>query len=458
MQKSARLFILAAFFTGGALGYFRLLPSLKQDNSPSTAKATHADGRASALKLVRNDSQGRQNLPSKNTLNNFLLKYAELSPQETKTELERLLKAQKDDKKQDYFLHRAIHYLAFKLAFQSPEEAKRLLDDKGTPDKAALYTTLLEGWAEKDFQGAMDYLLAHKNEFRHSIQAFQTLAANLVTKDTDTALKWLSTLTPGERETALDTMADSLPKLHPEKISAFLSTLTRGEQHSYSIITKLASNWAVSDWDAFKTWAGTLKKHEQEYVFSSALEGLSQADLAKATEKMRELGKKHSSETVRSIIYGMDYEEKKQGKAIDWVMENKDYFEDLPSAMERAANASSYSDNPVLTEKILKLPEGEIRDSALSGMIESQASFWSNDYNENINNRYTSLLELAGKIGDSKKRDETIINSMRGWIYGEPENARQWITEKSQLSPQQKQDLLNQCDERLKEKKSEFTN
>lgn len=454
MQKSALLFILTAFFTGGALGYFHLFLHPQQQDSSLTSveKETQWNGRASTPRLVRSDSSGSRSLPIGSNWNNFLLKYSGFSLEETRAELERLLKIKKDSKKHELILYPALRYLSFKLAFQSPDEAKRLLDDKSNKERNILYSSLLEGWAEKDFQGAMDYLLTHKTESSDSIEVFNTLTTSLVNRDTDKALKWVSTLTPGEREIALDTMASAISKLHPDKISEFLAVLTPEEQSSYSISTKLASNWAVADWDAFKAWADSLKKREQGYVFSSALQGLSRIDLAKATEKMRELGNKNSSDTARSIVYGMDYEDRKKGKALDWVMENKDYFSDLPSAMEKVASCSSFGNGPVLTDTILKLPEGEIRDAALSGMIDSQASVsWSSD-DYNGNDKYTGLLDMAGKIGDSKKRDQMTLRCVEGWIYESPENARKWITEKSQLSSQVKDNLLKQCDSRQKEK------
>ena len=447
MKKSAHFFILAAFLAGAALGYFFLFPSLKQDSSSvSSTKSPHEDERAPDFKQIRDNRQNSQPQSPGDTLDAYLKKYAGFSPQETRAELERLLKEQKNKQ------NSAIHYLALKLAYQSPEEAKRILDDKNNPDRKALYSTLLEGWAEKDFQGAMDYLLTHKIESSDPVGNFNILTKNLVFKDTDKALKWLSTLTPGKRETALKIMSDAFPKHLPEKMSDFMATLTRSEQLDNRV---MLTNWAATDWDAFKIWANTLKKNEQDYILPLALKGLSRTDLAKATEKMQELGNNLDRKIAESIVSGMDYDERTQGKALDWALENKDYFSDPLSVIQTTVSRSCFFEQPKLTKKVLEMPEGELKDAALAGLVDGPTTRrYSYDYvgdHRRTSSQYIALLELAEKIGDPQKRSQTTVSCVNIWLDENPEKARQWITEKSNLSARMKQKLIKKCDGRQKE-------
>lgn len=447
MQKSIPFFAPIAFLAGGAMGYFLLFPSLAQDReSLATKKESPAVKNASELKLVQGKDSNILPLPSGSNINHLLLKYTSFSPQETKRELERLLNERKVSKDYDWALSRATHYLAVKLAYQSQEEAKQLLKAPDVKGSEFLYTALLEGWAQKDFQGAMDYLLAHKNESRVSVRAFKTMTMNLAIQDTDKAQKWASSLTPGERDTALQIMAGAIPKFHPEKTSEFLKTLTPMELASDSLGSTLASQWALSDWDSFKAWTNTLKKNQQETVLSSALKSLSGTDLVKATEVFKKIDKGNNTKMAKSLIEGISNDDRSQGKALDWVMENRESFSDLPYMA--GLSVKSYTFTPELKEKVLQLPEGGVRDSALAEMINRRSVMLALMGENDTDLSYTDNLSLAEKIGDSQKREDSIRNCLDQWIYKSPEGARQWITEKSQFSDQDKQKLLQECNQK----------
>lgn len=447
MQKTLRLFVPIAFLAGGALGYFLLFPSLAHDRmSLSAEKESSAMKNAPGLKLVQGKDSHILPLPSGSNINNLLLKYTSLSPQETKRELERLLKERKVSEDYDWALSRATHYLAVKLAYQSPEEAKRLLKDQNIKGSDFLYTALMEGWAQKDFQGAMDYLLAHKNESRISVRAFRTMAMNLAIQDTGKALKWISTLTPGERDTALLVMAGAIPKLHPEKTSEFLAALTPKERASDSLGSTLSAQWALSDWDSFESWINTLKKAQKETALSSALKSLSGTDLAKATEVFKKIDKGNNTKMAKSLIEGISHDDLSRGKALDWVLENRDSFSNLPEMA--GLSVKSYIFTPELKEKVLQLPEGGVKDSALSEMINMRSLMLALNDESGTDLSYTDTLSLAEKIGDSQKRENSIRECLDQWIYKSPEGARQWITEKSQFSDQDKQKLFQKCDKK----------
>lgn len=458
MTNTSRLIILTGFLAGSAFGYFDFFPGFTQVPGPGDFQnqpSTQTGGRSSGFKLVRDSLSGELPLPSDTGINHLLLRYADFSPSETKAELTRLLTEFKDEKKRNAGLYHAISYLAYKLGSQSPEEAKQLLADKTSPVYEDFLTNVLEGWAEKDFQGAMSYLLSRKKELNGSIYTFTLLANQLAAKDPDRAIQWLSSLAPGERTTALHAMANEFPQSHPEKMGAYLATLTDKDMKSYPI-REMASAWAETDWNAAYAWAGTLKGYKKQEALSHVIAGLGKTDLPKATEELKKANKQDRDSIGSAIIdSSFDDNDRTKGKALDWVLANKDHFSSPESAVQSCLYRHD-AQSPEVTRKVLQMPEGALKDSALQTMIQTRSNMASSGYDytggpTESNTPFQDVLNLADNIRDTETQNRAVNDCLRTWIRKSPEEAREWITKNSKLPDQEKQNLLQACDSRKKE-------
>lgn len=456
MTAASRLIILAGFLAGSAIGYLGLLsPGAPHDTPPATDTIPAKGGRAPELHSTRDSSNATLPLPSATNINNLLRRYTDFSAQETKEEFTRLFKALKDSNIYNPDLCMAVYYLAYKLGIQSPEDVKQFLQDKKISDHPHLFSALLEGWTQTDFQSSMDYLLEHKKEATSSRYAFNILSEKLAKNDPDRALQWLSTLTPGERTTALQAMAEAFPLNHPEKMAGFLKLIDDKDYDTSEIYAKLSGAWAVTDWEAVKAWSDTLSGNTKSKVLASALSSLSKKDLLKATEELKKTDRMYSDSIGSAIVRNFSSDDNARGKALDWVMENLDYFSH-PESVIQPILCSSSSHSPELTQKILKLPEGKIRDSALEETVSMRSLMLINghDYTGGPGNEsFLDVLALAAHISDSQTRQFSTSNCVDSWIRKSPEEARKWISETSQLTDQEKQDFLQTCDDRQKKKK-----
>ena len=442
MLKSSRLLLALLFFTGILLGYYDLFHWRNPGNS-SDKTAPNAE---SSRRPFSGQHPGTTSLPypSENNLNNLLLKYTYLPLQETKNELIRLFEYNKT-RDNDNSCNEAIKFLAFKLGNQSPEEAEKLLTDRKYSSSWELYPALLSGWAQQDVPSAMVYLLNHKEDSPYSSQAFELMAKIQTEKDPALTLQWLTTLTPGERATAIGPVAEEFPKYHPDKMADFLAALTDEERKSSTLNQNLISAWALVDWDSFQTWADTLEPQDKDDKYSMALWFLCQNDLEKATLEFKKYDKTRNYPLANAIIGSMSLSEESSEKTLDWIMEQKDNLANVPYLVSSAV-AGLPTENRELTRKILQLPSGIIRDTAIESFLKARSMMSSShkyDYNRSQPVvTYPEAMALARQIGNADVQNRLTDECLRSWINNSPDQASQWIMDQSPLSPEDKAKYL----------------
>ena len=211
-------------------------------------------------------------VPSGGNLSSLLQQYAALTAEDTKKELLRLLDLLREEKTDDYHgCYDAVSYLAWKLGYLSPEDIQDILKKKEYSPFENLAANLMCGWAQRDFQSAMDYLLKHKREMSQVPDIFEKMIQVQTKKDADQLLQWLPSLSAGERGPALETIACDLPKYHPEKLPDFAAMLTDKDLKFTALGGELATTWALTDWGSLNAWANTLNKDNRRRVIESGL-------------------------------------------------------------------------------------------------------------------------------------------------------------------------------------------
>lgn len=455
MLKRSVFLTLSAFVIGGGLGYYGFFDSFASGDIPEDSVRMHPLGtgiRTSKLQAFRVTEDKMSAIPSSSNLDGLLQRYSKLSPTEIRDELLRLCRIVGEDS-----CHKriAVQYLAFKLGQQAPNEVKSIMENGKIDDLSVLFPSLMAGWAERDVMGAMKYLLEHKRAYSSSLEVFGCLVDVMVRKMPNEVIPWSDTLSKGERRKALKIMAESISMYHPEKMADFVSHIGSEAWKDHYLFGSIGKAWARVDWEAFETWVNTLDDGLKKEILWDGFSGVSGTDLKKATEKYQALTVEDKSGIASAIVAGMDKSEIRSGRFLDWLNNN---LQDREGVHTILSSTLGFFENrtPELIQHLFEIPAGMVRDEALVYLVNSTVSMakdgsgYMDRHSNHISPTFTDALDMASRISDPGDRDASIRGCWEYWMEKSPQEAPQWLEQKSALSSQDKQQLIQKMESRQK--------
>lgn len=461
MLKSQYFVLAALLLSGTALGFMDIFHFGKRASSDSREQNTLISRSAPLFGEKNTRKNSNQITPSLANLESLVSQYAEMPAEEIKIELKRLIKLAQKDK----FFHDDMNdsemianYLAYKLGSEFPSEVRNFIENDIEGKDQPLTTLLIRGWAQNDFEGAMDFLLNQDNKFYIKVSTFSQMMNDLTCTDPEKSMEWCLAQRGKVRDKGLISVMDALVGYHPEKIGEFVGKFNSKDWRAPLFLSDIAEKWAGCDWENAKRWADSLSGEKKKEALEASFRGLSAKDLDKATEEFKKQPAEWKGVIAEGIVRSIAFDEnnilegnlENKKQAFDWLAANMSDESNLSNIIHRIMGPV-VAVNPEFTDYVKKMPEGILRDTALTQIARNSIILARNG-----EHAYEEAFALADQITRPEIKQSTIMNNITNWISADPESARTWIQEKSGLSDEEKQIQLDKCDQKLKQQKAKY--
>lgn len=334
-----------------------------------------------------------------------------------------------------------LFYSAGMLGNASPEEARLLLESlDDNEQQETIAHGLLKGWAQTDWEGAVDYLLSHRDK-DYAANAFKIMLKEHVRLNPEEAVTWLNAQSEAVRSTGLMPALKGLAEYHPERSSRFVSTtLQPGDLNDVYLLNLVSTTLPKSDWETAFKWISTMHASTRSEYASTAYDILAELDCTRATEEYHK-GNRNLSYAITKILT-----KKSPVQAMEWVVQNmkkeKKKGNHIPMIVgDSAAQTREFA------EYVNQMATGEMKDDTLAAMMRDRSRIHENSF-------YTidDSLSLASGISNEITKNQAIEDSLDLWMQKNPERLRQWVETTSDLSNESKADYIQRCDSLLKKK------
>lgn len=372
----------------------------------------------------------------------LLVKYSRMNPDQIKEELDKLYK-QDVDRSFDIKNVLASFFLNYKWGQTSPKQALEYARAQGTMGSFSS-SMIIRGWADANPEAAAAYLLENKKDFPMGKECLRTIAETMGKTSPDLALKWMASLEGLDKQLALPSLMGGIAREYPEKLGEYVKKLNPDLLDNRELCNSIARNWASRDWDSTKSWIDSLPGERKDDALASALGSLCKTDPDKALQEFGSLTAEQKEKTQHHIVNALA--EKNSVKALEWLKNN--FEEEKSLSMVDYAIRYDQCSSSELKDYVSRLQEGSLKDAALESIVRNSSYQAYSSYID-----YENTLSLSEQIKSERKRNESTDRLLNSWVNTEPEKAKQWVAN-SQLSEKKKQDFINRCEERLKNKKS----
>lgn len=436
MNRKFLIFVLVALFGGICLGYvLQYLTATKDAASELSKKGNTSPLPRFGRTVISNQEAGATHTKRKKILlkdeDLYLFRVAKMDADGIQAEIDRIIKSAKNISELDVFDQLLLHFLFSRLGQTAPRQALSQL--KHTPHLYSFYGgIIISAWVERNPEAVMVYCQEQGGDgFNY---AYYDIMEQI---SPEKAMEWIKELPQQEKENAVHGLFFAAFKSHPERIAELIQKA--GELVSLDSYLKntIAEKWIVVDKAATMKWIDSLPEEEQIEPRANALKEL---PLEEATAAITALEGKAKEETVIQIANYLS--EKSALQAVEWLMTHSDFdLKSWENIVSSAYYINSHYNEPELKSYITHLPAGDKKDVFLERMVDelrvSRSDLVENDMNE--------VLSMASQIGNAEKRTLSIESALYTWMGVSPDEARQWI-EKSDFSPEKKEDLLKRCD------------
>ncbi len=221
----------------------------------------------------------------------------------------------------------------------------------------------------------------------------------------DISLKWLSALDKKQRQCALSAFFSGMADARPGQWTHYIGQVTTEDMlRDLLLAQRLAAQGAIADWEAACEWINTLHDEDSHNAASGTVWWtLGSHNPSKAAEEFKKQDQETQKKIAADIASGMARNNPTQ--ALDWLLSNTSE-ETATQTLYSAVNQATYQ-NVQLKEYIARLPEGQIKDAALSTLI-NHAFNRTHDTFVNLED----ALNLAKGIRDNQKRIDCITNQL----------------------------------------------
>jgi hypothetical protein len=295
--------------------------------------------------------------------------------------------------------------------------------------------TIMQSWASVDAKGAAAYY--DSKEEKTSAMGFfggrrgpmgngdaSIIAGEWARQDADAAMTWAKSLEGDESGNAVSSIISQVATTDPQKAITMAANL-EGDQKKRAN-KQIAESLGSKDWDEAQKFIAGLPADQQAEAQQSAFDGLARDNPLQAMNELNTITDEKLRSDAASIV-AEELSKVEPQKAFDLVISSAVDDED---AMRSVMMNYSRQDQAGAYAAISKVPEGEMRDTAIASYVFS-----------NTGTNYAQDMALAESIADDVSRDRAVAMSASRWMKQYPEAAKQRIKESTAISEEMKQRL-----------------
>ena len=355
-----------------------------------------------------------------------------LSPSEMP---EALIALQESAPQWDPHMKMAVGLLLTRWASADSDAAFAYVEDMKNKDQARDATfSILRALASQDPQRALEWMsnqgsdMSKNGWMGHMLAG--TIATEWVRQDPDAALAWANSLPENQRQGALGGALETIAASDPNEAARRLLQLDAGEARQKAA-GNIANLWAKRAPQEAMEWAMTLEGDDRESAMSRALGGWASTEPAEAAAFINDIpAEERTDGQIREV--GRKWSEQEPSKAAEWLVSQPD-TKGRTDAVGHAVWHWTNEDPAGAADWLLEQPSGDFRDNGIGAL--AKASF---------DDDPASAVTWAATIDNDRQREGTIERGVREWSKREPQEARNWVQENSNvLSPEQSERLLN---------------
>lgn len=411
-------------------------PELNEENKPTSLRRF---GDANTLKPVSGRSSehlsGKTKGGSLKEADSYLLDITKMDTEEILVEIGKLSKKTRSAREAESMDNLVLSFLYSRLAQKAPRQALEQI--KKNPSLKDYENQVLKVWSEKNPEAAMAYCLEDK-----SGKNIHEKAGIIAKVSPEKALEWIKDYSLNNKTIGQYGIFSAVFESHPDKMEEFIKKVGTQIEDDPSLKGYIAGEWVLTDKAATMKWINSLSESEQIAARAGALVAL---PLEEATREVATLEGKAKEAALIKIANSLA-EGTPNGtvKALEWLMNNTG--EDITSL--KTILSSTYSIDSDVSDSALstyfsQLPASEKKDLFLENLAHKS---WFSFLNQNLNEtKKLDMLALTSQIENPQKRESSMNSVLSSWMSESPAEARQWI-EKSDFSPEKKEDLLKRCD------------
>lgn len=436
-KKLVALFVILLLVGLVLGGVIHNLISRYSDSSESNEKAKSPSlrrfGDVSAVKRDLESSPGKTKDSPVNEADRYFLSLMKMDAEEILAEIDRLSQKTNSARESNPLDQLALSFLYSYLGQKAPRQALAQMEQ--SPDLKRYQNQLLKAWSEKNPEAAMVYCL----EANDNWDIFEK--AGIIAKvSPEKALEWIKNLPDDSKSQARGGVFAAVLESQSDKMEEFIQKAKVHISDDPSMKSYIAERWILADKNAAMKWINSLPENEQIAVRASALKNLS---LEEATQEVAMLQGKAKEAAMIQIAISLSHRSMDGSlKAAEWLMNNTGTdLKSWESVLNSVSSISTGAKDPNMQAYLTKLPAGEKKDLLVEKIVDRQR-YSVDDLQES---KSAEILSLALQIENPQKRESSVDNVLGVWISDSPADARQWI-EKSNFSPEKKENLYKRCD------------
>lgn len=283
----------------------------------------------------------------------------------------------------------AMHHILVLWASKKPEEALRHVDQLTGylgSKKGDFKTTILGEWSVYHPNASANYYKEHRKELFTQSELLKKISTNWSKSSPSEAWEWFKGLNLPEQAKCINSFFESIAENHPEKMTEFASQISLPSKNIFYTPRNLADlfteKWYPIDPYAAQKWLQSLDENQQTMISPQIL-------------SMVTLYKNNTEEFERQILdLSLEDQQNVISRVGDYII-NKSSFEDAIVWLDKVniqlqnhnfgktehkisiySNIERLSDYyPLETKQWIKsLPEGDLKDDAISAYIKKVAS------------------------------------------------------------------------------------
>ena len=430
--------MLSSVAMGCVIGVTDLFRLREESSISRSSKESLPRSETEKIKRIFLSGEKKEPAPSLSNLKNFLQDYRKLSPREAGHTL-----LEQAGKGSELYRFSILDILACRLGEASPDEARLLLDEcEDREQQAELAEGLIKGWARTDWEGAMAYLLSHRDK-SYAEGTFEIIAQERTRSNPEEVITWLASQSEEVRSAGLMPVMQELAENHPESVSRFVSSVLRpGDLGDVYLVDLVAGSFPKSDWETAMKWFNSLDDIMRREYANSAYGAFAEADYVKTTEEYHKGGDSYfAGAVVKELTKRSPFQ------AMQWVEQN---IKEEKTGYISSIAGDRASQTPEFSAFVAQMPAGETKDACLRAMMYKRSRIQDDSVFS-----MEGTMSLASGISDETERIKTLEGNLNLWIKEHPDKVRRWVQTNSDLSGTSKADYIRRCDSLMKENRAQ---
>ncbi len=294
--------------------------------------------------------------------------------------------------------------------------------------------TILQSWASVDPENAAKYYAENPREFSMmggpgggGGNGASMIAAEWAKQDPQAALAWASSLSGGDKASAMTSVVREVAMTDPKKAAELAGSIDAAERgDAYSSI---ARSYGAKSFGEAEIWVKSLPADEQGRAMASAIEGLSQTDPSLAWTKAQAMADgDDKNRALRNVLENLS--------KTDSTAALKQLGTLTPEQQQRSIGPViqnlAVTDNTAAMKYVQGLEQGPVRDRGIQEIIQADRK-----------SEPAALVTLAETITDEGDRNRTVGMAAMRWMREDETAAKAYIQQSTSIPDNMKQRMLD---------------